>query len=110
MRINLANVVRASTTFGEALAGNRTLGREDRTVLGTVASMALVLGALAAFLPWFVGWTVAALLFWLGIVTGARAYFQARRARAEEARASQTGRTDERALPDETDPSVLCTQ
>jgi cardiolipin synthase len=83
-RINLAHVVRASTILGDALAGNRTLGREDRTVLGTVATLVLVMGIVAAFLPELVGWLVAVMLLWMGIVTGARAYFQARRARVEE--------------------------
>ncbi|NJD17973.1 MAG: cardiolipin synthase B, partial [Gemmatimonadetes bacterium] len=83
-KMGMAGLVRAGTTFGSALAGNRTLGREDRTVLGTVAVGFLGLGALAMFLPMLVGWLFAAVALWFGSVAGIRALAQARRARAEE--------------------------
>jgi uncharacterized membrane protein YdbT with pleckstrin-like domain len=70
--------------FGEALAGDRTLGREDRTVLGTVSVMIAAVAVLAWFFPTGVGWMVWAVATWLAVTTGIRAYLQARRARAEE--------------------------
>jgi cardiolipin synthase A/B len=83
-RLTLASVVRAGEVLGEALSGNRTLGREDRTVLGMLSVSVLVVGAVAAVAPTVVGWLVAFVAFWVGITTGVRAYVQARRARAEE--------------------------
>lgn len=80
----LADLMRAGTTFGDAIAGHRALGREDRTVLGTIAGLMLVVAALAALFPHVVGWILAVLLGWLGLVIGTRAFFQARRARSEE--------------------------
>lgn len=87
-KLGMAGLVRAGSAFGGALAGNRTLGREDRTVLGTVAVAFLVLGAVAFFLPTLVGWAFAAVALWFGAVAGIRAFAQARRARAEERHAS----------------------
>jgi len=83
-QITLAPLVRASVAFGEALAGDRTLGREDRTVLGTVSVMIAAVAVLAWFFPTGVGWMVWAVETWLAVTTGIRAYLQARRARAEE--------------------------
>lgn len=83
-RVSLASVVRASEALGGALAGNRPLGREDRTVLGTVSVAILLVAVLAALMPTLIGWTVAAIAAWLALTTGARAYIQARRARREE--------------------------
>jgi hypothetical protein len=34
--------------------------------------------------PWVVGWLIAIILGWLGLVLGTRAFLQARQARAEE--------------------------
>ncbi|RMH18062.1 MAG: cardiolipin synthase B [Gemmatimonadetes bacterium] len=79
----MAQLVRASTSLGVALAGRRTLGPEDRAVLGTVATAILVLALLTALFPTVVGMGIAVLLGWLGIVTGARAWAHRRRARAE---------------------------
>ncbi len=87
----MATLVRAGVRLGDALAGNRWLGREDRTVLGTVAVLVLAFAALAAIFPTAVGWTVAVIAAWLGGVTGIRAYLQARRAWAEESRARRAG-------------------
>lgn len=83
-RLTLASVVRASEVLGDALAGNRTLGREDRTVLGMLSISVLVIGVGAALAPNLVGWLVAVIAFWVGITTGIRAYVQALKARAEE--------------------------
>jgi cardiolipin synthase len=93
-RMGMAGLVRAGSAFGGALAGNRTLGREDRTVLGTVAVAFLVVGCLAAFLPTLVGWGFAAVALWFGSVTGIRALAQARRARSEERQDSTTDDRD----------------
>ena len=86
-RLGMAPLVRAGSAFGGALAGNRPLGREDRTVLGTMSVFILVLAVLAGFFPVLVGWGVAAVAFWFGTVTGIRALAQARRGRAEERQA-----------------------
>jgi len=83
-RVSMASVVRAGEALGGALAGNRQLGREDRTVLGTLSVALVILAAVAALAPSVVGWIVAIALGWLGLTTGVRAYVQARRARMEE--------------------------
>jgi cardiolipin synthase len=83
-RITLASFVRAKEALGAALAGNRRLGREDRTMLGMLSFAILVLAVLAALLPSVVGWFVAISAGWLALSTGARAYLQARDARAQE--------------------------
>lgn len=83
-RLTMASVIRASEVLGTALAGNRTLGREDRTVLGTVSIAVLLLAALAALAPTAVGYLIAVVAGWIGLNTGIRAYLQARRARVEE--------------------------
>jgi cardiolipin synthase len=80
----VADLVRAGSALGDAIAGRRTLGREDRTVLGTLALSVLVLAAVSAFFPWIVGWFVAFMAGWFGIVLAVRAALQARRARREE--------------------------
>ena len=73
----LAQLVRAGVSFSDALAGHRTLGREDRTILGTVAiSSAAVVG----FFPLLFGWALALVLAWLGIVMGFRAVWHRFRA------------------------------
>ena len=77
----LSDVVRAGSIFGDALAGHRPLGREDRTVLGTVAVFVLPLAVLSAIFPRAAGWTLAALLGWFGGTAGVRAALEARRAR-----------------------------
>lgn len=79
-----SDVVRASSLFGDALAGHRPLGREDRTVLGTVAAIILPLAALTAIFPRAAGWGLAVLLTWLGGTAGARAALEARRARRKD--------------------------
>ena len=79
--LRISDVVRAGSIFGDALAGHRPLGREDRTVLGTVAVFVLPLAVLAAIFPQVAGWSLAVVLGWLGGTAGARAALEARKAR-----------------------------
>jgi cardiolipin synthase len=83
-RVAMASVVRARQALGGALAGNRPLGREDRTVLGTLAGAILIVAGLAALMPSLVGWVVAATCGWFGLTVGVRAFLEARRARRDE--------------------------
>jgi cardiolipin synthase len=78
---HLAQFVRASASFGGALAGHRTLGREDRTILGTVSVIAITAAVAVGFFPKLFGWTTAFVLLWLGLVTGVRAISQRMSAR-----------------------------
>jgi cardiolipin synthase len=80
----LADLMRAGSVFGSAIAGHRPLGREDRTLLGTASAIILGAAALFAIFPSIFGWLVAVILGWLGIVTGVRAFIEARNARLEE--------------------------
>jgi cardiolipin synthase len=89
-RVAMASVVRARQALGGALAGNRPLGREDRTVLGTLAGAILVIAVLAALMPSVVGWGVVVTSAWLGLTIGARAFIEARRARREERAGERT--------------------
>ena len=66
------------------MAGQRSLGREDRTLLGTVALVLVGLALFAWFLPEVLGALVAGIAGWLGLVTGVRGFMQWRRARQEE--------------------------
>lgn len=102
-RLSLASVVRAGFVLGDALAGDRTLGREDRTLLGTVSVVILVLAGVAAFAPSVVGWTFAAVFGWFGVTTGIRAFMQARRARNEERLAREALRASEWELDKESE-------
>jgi len=94
----VADLVRAGSALGDAIAGRRTLGREDRTVLGTLALIALATAALAGFFPWIVGWIVAFLAGWFGIVLGVRSLHQARRARREEEEGGRVPQLSERGV------------
>ena len=76
----LPQLVRAGVSFSDALAGHRTLGREDRTILGTVAIIAISSAVVVGFFPLVFGWGLAFLLAWLGIVTGFRAVWHRFRA------------------------------
>jgi cardiolipin synthase A/B len=100
-RLTLASVVRAREVLGGALAGNRPLGPEDRTVLGTVSVAVLLVALFAVLFPSVVGWLVAIAAGWMGLTTGARAFLQARRARSEERGAAQHATTLEGAGHDE---------
>jgi cardiolipin synthase len=92
-RLRMAPLVRAGTALGSALAGNRPLGREDRTVLGTLSVVLVIAAVLFGFFPATVGWIAAGLTGWFGAIAGIRAYAQARRSRAEEREAYAYRRT-----------------
>ena len=94
-RVTMAPLVRARGALGDSLAGDRPLGREDRTVLGTVSALILSTAIIAAFFPTFVGVVVAVVACWFGLTTGIRAYLQSRRARSEEREASTTVEVDQ---------------
>ena len=79
----LAQLVRAGVSFSDALAGHRTLAREDRTILGTVAIIAISSAVVVGFFPLVFGWAFALVLAWLGIVMGFRAAWH--RFRAQDA-------------------------
>jgi len=66
------------------MAGQRSLGREDRTLLGAVALLLIGLALFAGFFPEVLGGLVAGIAGWLGLVTGVRGFMQSRRARKEE--------------------------
>lgn len=83
-RLTLASVVRAGEALGDALSGNRTLGREDRAVVGTVSIAVLVIAVASAIFPAVIGYAVAVFAAWFGISTGFRALRDARRARQDE--------------------------
>jgi len=83
-RLTMASIVRAGEAFGGALAGDRPLGREDRTVLGMVSVALLVVAVISALVPSLAGWVIVVSAGWLGLTTGVRAFVQARRARSEE--------------------------
>ncbi|MGD8360920.1 MAG: phospholipase D-like domain-containing protein [Gemmatimonadota bacterium] len=87
----VADLVRAGSALGDAIAGRRTLGREDRTVLGTLALVALVIAVVSGFFPRIVGWSLAFVAGWFGIVLAVRALHQARRARREEESGEEGG-------------------
>ena len=81
---SVAPLVRAGVSIGGALAGHRTLGREDRTILGTVSIIAIGAAGVVGFFPRVTGWGVAFVLSWLGVVTGVRALWHRFRARDDE--------------------------
>jgi cardiolipin synthase len=82
----VADLFRAGSALGDAIAGHRILGREDRAVLSTTAILILALALVSGFFPWLVGSLVAILAGWFGLVLGIRALGQARRARREQRR------------------------
>ncbi|MEC7833667.1 MAG: phospholipase D-like domain-containing protein [Gemmatimonadota bacterium] len=93
-RITMAPLVRARGALGDSLAGDRPIGREGRTVLGTVSAIILSTAIIAAFFPTFVGAMVAVIAGWFGLTTGIRAYLQSRRARSREQEATTTAELD----------------
>jgi cardiolipin synthase len=76
----LAQLVRAGVSFSDALAGHRTLGREDRTILGGVAIIAIASSVVVGFFPLVFGLALALVLAWLGVVMGFRAVWHRFRA------------------------------
>jgi len=93
-RITMAPLVRARGALGDSLAGDRPIGREGRTVLGTVSAIILSTAIIAAFFPTFVGAMVAVVAGWFGLTTGIRAYLQSRRAWSEGQEAPTTAELD----------------
>ena len=83
---HLADLVRTGRVLGDALAGHRALGREDRTVLGTGAATLVLVAVFAVFFPEVIGWMIAIMAGWLGVIAAIRAFIQARHARVEERR------------------------
>ena len=92
----LAQLVRAGVSFSDALAGHRTLAREDRTILGTVAIIAISSAVVVGFFPLVFGWALALVLAWLGIVMGFRAAWHRFRARDPNPLDAKDGVEDER--------------
>ncbi|TVP74454.1 MAG: cardiolipin synthase B [Gemmatimonadales bacterium] len=88
--LTLADLVRAGSSLGDAIAGHRVVGREDRAVLGALTMALLVGAALAVFFPRAVAWTLGALMAWFGIVLAMRGIAQRWRAR-KQARALRNG-------------------
>ncbi len=80
--LTLADLVRVGATLGDAIAGHRLLGPEDRTALGTITLLILAVAAAGAIFPKFMGWGVALLFGWLGSVLALRAIAQWWRARS----------------------------
>jgi cardiolipin synthase len=81
--LTIADLVRAGSALGDAIAGQRVLGREDRVTLWTAVIILLVLALVAGLFPRAVGWTLAAVFGWIGLTLGVRSAVQARRARRE---------------------------
>ena len=77
----LASAVRAGGALRDTLSGNRTLEREDRTVLGVVSTLMVAVAVLAAIFPRLAGWTLALVAGWFGISNAVRAFVESRRAR-----------------------------
>jgi cardiolipin synthase A/B len=81
--LTLADLVRAGSSLGDAIAGSRVLGREDRAVLVTL-TVALLTGAvLLALFPRPLAWFLALILGWGGSVLAVRGLVQRSRARRE---------------------------
>ena len=83
-RWRVAPLVRAGVSIGGALAGHRTLGREDRAILGTMSIISIAAAAVIGFFPRVTGWGITFVLAWLGVVTGFRALWHRFRARDDE--------------------------
>ena len=89
VRLSLASILRAGEVLGDELAGNRSVGREDRRVLGALSITVLAVGGLAMLIPTAVGFLVAVIALWFGITTGIRAWGQAMRARSDGGQVEQ---------------------
>ena len=81
--LTVADLARAGSALGDAIAGHRVVGREDRAVLVTTSVGLLLLALLAALFPRVMGWLLAGLLGWVGLVLAVRSTVQACRARRE---------------------------
>lgn len=87
--LTLADLVRAGSSLGEAIAGSRVVGREDRAVLGTLTLALLLSSVLLFFFPRVLAWMLAFLLGWLGLVLTIRGLVSRRDARRAARRAAQ---------------------
>ena len=83
--LTIADIARAGSAFGDAIAGQRVVGREDRVALWTVALLLLALASLGLLVPVLVGWGVALGAGWIGLVFAVRSGVQAWRARQRPA-------------------------
>ena len=81
--LTVADLARAGSALGDAIAGHRVVGREDRVVLVTASAVLLVLALAAALLPRVMGWFLAGVLGWVGLVLAVRSTVQGWRARRE---------------------------
>jgi len=81
--VRVAQLVRAGAQFGEALAGNRVLGPEDRAVLGTAATFLFVVTVALVLIPKVVAWSLAAVLAWIWLIITVRVMSARRRAKRE---------------------------
>lgn len=81
--LRVAQLVRAGAQFGEALAGNRLLGPEDRAVLGTVATILLVVTVALVLIPKVVAWSLAVVFAWIWLIITVRVMSAKRRAKKE---------------------------
>ena len=79
--LTLADLARAGSAFGDAIAGHRVVGREDRAALWTVALILLLVAGGAVLLPQVLGWGVGFAAGWVGLVLAVRTSIQAWRAR-----------------------------
>ena len=89
--LTIADLARAGSALGDAIAGHRVVGREDRVVLITVAVFLLVLAGIGIVFPRVLGWTVAVLFGWIGAVLAVRGISQTYRARRERKAEEEDG-------------------
>ncbi len=79
--LTLADLFRAGSSLGDAIAGSRVVGREDRAVLTTLTLTLLAGALLLALFPRTLAWSLAVILGWLGGVLAIRGLVQRARAR-----------------------------
>jgi cardiolipin synthase A/B len=79
--LTLADLFRAGSSLGDAIAGSRVIGREDRAVLLALTVTLLTAAVLLALFPRTLAWTLAVVLGWLGGVLAIRGLVQRARAR-----------------------------
>jgi cardiolipin synthase A/B len=91
--LTLADLVRAGSGLGDAIAGHRVVGREDRALLAALSVALLTAALLAALFPRTVAWTAAGILGWLGGVLALRGLLQFLKARREAREGRRSGAT-----------------
>jgi cardiolipin synthase A/B len=79
--LTLADLVRAGSSLGDAIAGHRVVGREDRALLAALSVALLTAALLAAIFPRTVAWTAAVMMGWMGSVLAIRGILQFLKAR-----------------------------